>query len=216
MAGTPMSEPKPAVPALVPAAGGAPLAEVAAGKALERLLPEASAEQRKAVVTLIAPWAGTLVRALDDLVRIPGTNIGIGLDAVVGFFFPAVGDAVTGLGSMALLFLAIRHKVPTVAIGRMLINIAIDTLVGSIPIVGDVFDVFWKSNRKNLDIIQKFKDNPKEKPHPSDYALVALGVAMSLASVVVPTVLMVLFGASIFTLIGGLLTMLFGGGSGAH
>jgi hypothetical protein len=216
MAGPPMSEPQTPPDAIIPASGGAQLAEVAAEKALERLLPDASAQQRKAVVTLIAPWAETLVRALDDLVRIPGTSRRIGLDAVVGFFFPAVGDAVTGVGSMALLFLAVRHKVPTVAIARMLFNIAMDTLVGSVPIVGDVFDVFWKSNRKNLEIIRKYKDNPKEKPHPSDYVLVALGVALAIANVVVPTVLLVLFGASIFTLVGSLLTMLFGSGSGAH
>lgn len=211
-----MSAAKPPTDAIVPAPGAQRLAETAAGHAMERLLPDASAQQRKAVVTLLAPWAEKLVRGLDDLVRIPGTKFGIGLDGVVGFFFPAAGDVVTGLGSVTLLFLALRHKVPTVVIGRMLINIAVDTLVGSVPIVGDVFDLFWKSNRKNLDLIQKFKDNPKEKPHPADYALVGLGVVLAVASVVIPTLVFVFFGATLFTLAGTLLSLLFGGGNSAH
>ena len=201
---------------IVPASGGKPLAEVAAEKAVDHLMPNATPSQRQAVATLVAPWAEKLVRALDEIVRVPGTNIGIGLDAVVGFFVPVAGDVVTGLGSIALLVLAIKNKVPTVAIARMLINIAIDTISGSVPVVGDIFDIFWKSNRMNLDIIEKFKDNPKEKPHAGDYALVALGIVMAVASFVIPIVMTFVFGATVFSLVGTLLTWLFSGGSAAH
>lgn len=204
-----MNTPKPSTDAIVPASAGKQLAETAAEKAVDRLMPDASPQQRKAIVTLVAPWAEKLVRALDEIIRIPGTNIGIGLDSVVGFILPGAGDVITGIGSIALLLLALKEKVPTVAIGRMLINIAVDTIAGSVPIVGDVFDVFWKSNRKNLDIIEKFKGNPKEKPHAGDYALVALGVVMAVASFVIPIVILVVFGATLFTLVGGALTMLF-------
>lgn len=203
-----MTSPKPSTHAIVPVAASAQLAETAAEKAVDRLLPDASSQQRKAIVTLVAPWAQKVVRSLDELVRIPGTNIGIGLDAIVGFFFPAAGDVVTGIGSLALLFLALKHKVPTIAIGRMLINIAIDTIAGSVPIVGDIFDLFWKSNRKNLDIIEKYKDNPKEKPHAGDYALVGLGVVMAIASFVIPIVIFFVFGASVVGLFGTLLALL--------
>jgi len=213
MDGTAMSTPKSSPHAIVPASGGKRLAETAAEEAVERLLPDASPQQRKAMVTLVAPWAEKLVRALDEMVRIPGTNISIGLDSIIGFLVPAAGDVVTGLGSISLLLLALKNKVPTVAIGRMLINIAIDTIAGSVPIVGDIFDVFWKSNRKNLDIIEKFKENPKEKPHAGDYALVGLGVVMAIASFVIPIVMVFVFGASLFTLLGTLIAWL---GGGAH
>ncbi len=211
-----MNEPTPPPHAIVPAQLGRDLAQTAAGKAVERLLPEATPQQRQAVATLVAPWAEKLVRTLDDVVRVPGTNLGIGLDAVLGFFFPAAGDVVTGLGSIALLLLALEHKVPTVAIGRMLMNIGVDTLAGSVPIAGDVFDIFWKSNRRNLEIIQKYKENPKEKPHPGDYALVGLGILLAVASVVVPLVVLLFFGASLFALLGSLVSLLFGGGAGGH
>jgi hypothetical protein len=207
-----MTEPAPSSTAIVPASVGQKLAATATDKAVSQLLPEATPEQRKAVATLVAPWAEKLVRALDDLVRVPGTKVGLGLDAVLGFFFPGAGDVVTGIGAISLLFLALRHKVPTVAIGRMLVNIGVDTLVGSVPVVGDLFDLFWKSNRRNLEIIEKFKANPQEKPTSGDYALVGLGILLVLASVVMPLVMVVFFGASVFALVGSLVALLFGGG----
>jgi hypothetical protein len=183
-------------------------------RAVDELLPTASPQQKKAVATLIAPWAERLVRALDDLIRIPGTKIGIGLDALLGFLFPGAGDWVTGLSSVSLLFLALKHRVPTVAIARMLMNILIDTVVGTLPLVGDAFDVFWKSNRKNLEIIEKYKNDPKQRPSPGDYALVGLGVVLAVASAVLPTLMFFLFGAALVTAVGGLLGSPFGHGGG--
>lgn len=207
-----MTDPAPPSSAIVPVAPAQKLAATATDKAVSQLLPEATPEQRRAVATLVAPWAEKLVRALDDLVRVPGTKFGLGLDGVVGFFFPGAGDVVTGIGALSLLFLAVRHKVPTVAIGRMLMNIGVDTLVGSVPVVGDLFDLFWKSNRRNLEIIEAYKANPKQQPTTGDYALVALGVLLVVASVVMPLVMVVFFGASAFALVGSLFALLFSGG----
>jgi hypothetical protein len=209
-----MTDPAPPSSAIVPVAPVQKLAVTATDKAVSQLLPEATPEQRRAVATLVAPWAEKLVRALDDLVRVPGTKFGVGLDAVLGFFFPGAGDVVTGIGAISLLFLAIRHKVPTVAIGRMLVNIGVDTLVGSVPVLGDLFDLFWKSNRRNLEIIESYKSDPQRQPKPSDYALVGLGVLLVVASVVMPLVMVVFFGASMFALVGSLLALVFGGGGG--
>src|SRR6266849_7791911 len=100
-------------------------------------------------------WAETLVRVLDDALLIPGTRIGVGLDAILGFLFPTLGDAATGLASLSLLVLALQRRVPKVVLGRMVFNILLDTLLGSIPIAGDVFDLFWRSNRRNLELIQR-------------------------------------------------------------
>src|SRR5690606_20727404 len=83
--------------------------------AIDRALGDkASPELRKAAADAVAPWATRLVRWLDDFIRVPGTKWGIGLDPIIGFLVPGAGDAVTGIGSISLLFLALKERVPTV------------------------------------------------------------------------------------------------------
>jgi hypothetical protein len=134
-------------------------------------------------------WAGHLVRLLDDGLRIPGTRIGIGLDAILGFLFPVLGDAATGLASLALLVLAFQMRVPKVVLLRMVANIALDTLLGCVPIVGDAFDLFFRSNRRNLELIQRYDQNPDRHASVTDYLIVGLGILAVLAAVVLPIVL---------------------------
>ena len=129
------------------------------------------------------------MRILDDALTIPGTHIGIGLDAIIGFFFPGLGDAATGLASLALVVLAFHMRVPKVVLARMIFNILIDTLVGSIPILGDAFDVFWRSNRKNLELIQRYDQNPDRHPTAADYVVVGLGVALVMVALALPIVI---------------------------
>ena len=78
---------------------------------------------------------------LDDRFRIPGTDVRFGLDPIIGILFPGIGDAVTGAGSVGLMALALRRGVPRVILFRMILNILVDVLAGSLPIVGDIFDV---------------------------------------------------------------------------
>ena len=134
-------------------------------------------------------WAVTLVRLLDDGLQIPGTHIGIGLDAILGFFFPTLGDAATGLASLSLLVLAFQMRVPPVVMARMVMNIAADTLVGSIPIFGDAFDLFWRSNRRNLQLIERYERDPDRKPTALHYLIVGLGIFFVVAAVVLPLLL---------------------------
>ncbi|MEO6601206.1 MAG: DUF4112 domain-containing protein [Polyangiaceae bacterium] len=135
------------------------------------------------------PWAHQLVRLLDDGLTIPGTRIGIGLDAIVGFLFPTLGDAVTGLGSLALLVLAFQMRVPKVVVLRVVFNIAIDVVIGCVPIAGDAFDLFWRSNRRNLGLLQRYEHDPLRRPDLADYLIVTLGIMLVLAAVVLPLVL---------------------------
>ena len=137
----------------------------------------------------IPAWALTLVRLLDDAVFIPGTRIGVGLDALLGFLFPTLGDAATGVASLALLVLGFQMRVPKVVLLRMVFNILLDTLLGAVPIAGDLFDLFWRSNRRNLELIQRYDRNPERKPSVADYVIVGLGVALVLAAVALPIVL---------------------------
>ena len=148
-----------------------------------------------------SPWAEKLVRFLDDGIRIPGTDFRFGLDAIIGFFLPGAGDFATGAGAMSLLLLAIRERVPTVVIGRMVVNIGIDTLLGSVPVVGDLFDLFFKSNRKNLELIEKYRDDPDAEPSFADYALVGAGALLILVSIALPLILLALIGGGLFSLL---------------
>ncbi len=136
----------------------------------------------------VPAWAEQLVYWLDTAVRVPGTNITIGLDAVLGFLLPTAGDALTGLGALALFSLAVRHRVPKVVLAKMLLNVAIDSLVGSIPLLGDAFDVLWRSNKKNLELIQRYRSEPGAPAKPADYVVVVLAGIVLLALLLLPFV----------------------------
>lgn len=94
-----------------------------------------------------------LSRYLDGLFRIPGTGWRFGLDALIGLI-PNIGDTLTFLPSMYILFSGVRYGVPKITLLRMALNIAIDYLVGMIPFIGDAFDFVWKSNKKNMNLIR--------------------------------------------------------------
>lgn len=149
-------------------------------------------------------WVEKYVRVMDDAVTVPGTKIGVGLDPLIGFVFPGAGDAITGVGSIALLLLALREGVPTVAIMRMVLNIGVDATVGMLPFAGDVFDVFFRSNRRNLAIIEAHRSG--EKPRFRDYVVVSLGVTLAIGSVVFPLILFWGVGAGLALTIWKLIT----------
>lgn len=91
---------------------------------------------------------------LDDLFRIPGLGWRVGLDALVGLI-PGVGDTATTLASLYVLTSAVRYRVPKVTLLRMGLNLGIDYAMGSLPLVGDLFDAWWKSNQKNIDLLRQ-------------------------------------------------------------
>jgi hypothetical protein len=96
----------------------------------------------------------TLAQWMDSAFEIPGTRIRIGLDPIIGLI-PGLGDLLTTLVSLYILGAARRFGAPRVTALRMAANIAIDLALGSLPVVGDVFDVFWKSNVKNVALLRR-------------------------------------------------------------
>jgi len=95
-----------------------------------------------------------LAHRMDNLFRIPGTEIRVGLDAVVGFV-PVVGDVLGLAPSIYIYQQGHRAGVSPNTKGRMLFNIAVDTAIGAIPLVGDVFDIGFKSKVKNVNLIRE-------------------------------------------------------------
>jgi hypothetical protein len=133
----------------------------------------------------VPQWARTLTRLLDDAIRIPGTDITIGLDPILGALLPELGDALTGVLSLTLLTVAYQERVPKWVLLRMLLNIGLDALLGAVPLVGDLFDFAFKANDKNLALIERHRGDPRQPATLGDKLVVvsAIGVALSLALV---------------------------------
>jgi len=105
---------------------------------------------------------GELLNRLDKLSRLfdtafilPGTNIRFGIEAVMRLI-PGIGDAAASALSCWLLYEAHRLKVPTAVFSRMVINVAIEGIVGAVPLLGDVFDVGFRANRRNVKILREY------------------------------------------------------------
>jgi hypothetical protein len=126
---------------------------------------------------------------LDSVFEIPGIRLRFGIDALLGLL-PGVGDTASALASIYILQAATKYGVPRITLARMTLNIGIDLMVGAIPIVGDLFDVYWKANRKNVDLLRRhFQANPltERRLKRSDglfvAGLIALIAALLLVSV---------------------------------
>jgi hypothetical protein len=94
---------------------------------------------------------------MDRAVKIPGTRITVGLDALLGLL-PVGGDVLTGAVQTGLVLVALYHyRVPKRLVMRMMGNVLLDVAVGSIPLLGDVFDVGFKANTRNVRLLQDYK-----------------------------------------------------------
>ncbi|HEX3325968.1 MAG TPA: DUF4112 domain-containing protein [Actinomycetota bacterium] len=95
-----------------------------------------------------------MARAMDEQFLVPGTNIRFGWDAILGLF-PGIGDALTSAISLLIVHHARQTGASPVLLARMLANVGVDFLLGSIPLVGDAFDLAWKANRKNARLLEQ-------------------------------------------------------------
>jgi hypothetical protein len=95
-----------------------------------------------------------LSHLLDDFLRIPGTQIRFGLDGIIGLI-PGIGDIIGAMASWIIILAAWLRGVPRITLARMLANVAIETIVGTVPILGDAFDIAWKANRRNYALLER-------------------------------------------------------------
>ena len=137
-------------------------------------------------------WAERWVRLLDDGIRVPGTKLRFGLDGILGFLLPEAGDALSVVSSLSLFWLAYQRKLPRSVLLRMALNVALDALVGAIPLLGDAFDLVWKANRKNLELIQRASEAQVGPPRPtrlSDRLFLAFVLLVLIGFLLLPLVL---------------------------
>jgi hypothetical protein len=126
--------------------------------------PKASQQTQPLKASLPKPLriAKALSVLMDSAIRIPFVNKTIGLDGVLGAF-PIAGDILTFGVALYGLGVALHYKVPNAILARMVGNIMVDLLVGAIPLLGDVFDVFFKANRRNYALLMDYLEN--HMPH---------------------------------------------------
>lgn len=111
-----------------------------------------------------------LAKLLDEAVGIPGTKLRVGLDSLVGLV-PLAGDGLTAVTSGYIIHRAKKLGVRKRTLTKMYRNVALDMLIGIVPLVGDVLDVGFKSNTRNLRLLEKDLERQGELPTPEDEAL---------------------------------------------
>jgi hypothetical protein len=154
----------------------------------EILPPRPTLKQRAAGSLFDDQNLDTLSHLLDDFLRIPGTPIRFGLDGIVGFI-PGIGDILGGLASSIIIVAAWVRGVPAITIARMIMNVAIETAVGSIPIVGNLFDIGWRANRRNYKLLEGSITDPARHSALSWIFFGVIGAAL-VAMMLLPAVLL--------------------------
>jgi NAD/NADP transhydrogenase beta subunit len=138
-----------------------------------------------------------LSRVLDTWFRIPGTSIRFGLDGIIGLV-PGIGDLLAGLASCILILAAWARGTPYVTIARMLVNLALDVIIGAVPLLGDVFDIAWKANRRNYALLTRHLEQPRRHLWRDWLFLVTIAVVIA-AILAVPVLLMAWLLHVVFT-----------------
>ena len=131
---------------------------------------------------------------LDEAFVIPGTGIRFGVDGIIGLI-PGLGDLLAGILSLVIPLAAWIRGVPYITLVRMLVNVAIGLLIGTIPIAGDVFDIFWKANRRNYRLLERSIAQPRRHTW-RDWAFLMM-LAMAVAAVFSAPLSLVLWAISL-------------------
>jgi hypothetical protein len=129
-----------------------------------------------------------IAQFLDNAFVVPGTSYRVGLDPIIGLI-PGIGDLISPLFTIGMLLHARELGVPKVVQARMLVNVAIDTLVGVIPLFGDLFDFAWKANEMNLALLE-LHAREERGASPGDWAFVILMITLVVVLGAIPFVLL--------------------------
>jgi uncharacterized protein DUF4112 len=125
-------------------------------------------------------FAKFLADLLDQRFTIPGTSIRIGLDPIISLV-PGIGDLLANLTGSLILVIAAQLGVPKVVLARMGINIAINTIIGAVPIFGDVVSIWYRSNVKNVELLQRYLARPSKRAESRDWLFVIVLIVGLLA-----------------------------------
>jgi hypothetical protein len=141
-----------------------------------------------------------LSRVLDTWFRVPGTSIRFGLDGIIGFI-PGIGDLLGGLASCIIPLAAYFRGVPVVTVARMVANLGIEVLVGMVPLLGNLFDIGWRANRRNFHLLERSLDAPHRDTWRDWLFMGVLGLALVLLAML-PFLLLLWVGGSLLHSLG--------------
>jgi Domain of unknown function (DUF4112) len=132
-----------------------------------------------------------LARLLDKAIVIPGTQVGIGIDPVIGLI-PGGGDFLGVMLSAYIVLEAARLGAPQATLGRMVLNIIIDGVIGAVPVIGDFFDFAWTSNTHNIKLLEehlKFPSQSKKADRWFVIGILLLLLVFAIALVALPIII---------------------------
>ena len=131
-----------------------------------------------------------LSRLMDNLITIPGTKVGVGLDPILGLL-PIGGDFLGIILSCYIVVEAARIGVSRATLGRMVVNIIVDGLVGAFPMLGDLFDFAWKANTLNIQLLEEHLKSPGQTQKADKWFILALVVGLLLIAIILVIVPMI-------------------------
>lgn len=117
-------------------------------------------------------FARFLAELLDQRFTIPGTSIRIGLDPIIGLI-PGIGDTLANLTGSAILLIGAQFNLPRIVLLRMALNVALNTVVGAIPFLGDLFSIWFRSNVRNAQLLERYATQHRQSAATADWLFVA-------------------------------------------
>ena len=124
-----------------------------------------------------------LSERLDELTKIPGTNQKVGIDAIIGVI-PILGDFIGAVFSTYIMYSGIKMGVSSKVVTKMAANIGIEFIIGSFPIIGDIFDILWKANKRNVELIEEATIE-NQKNYNLNYLITASLIILILGTILV-------------------------------
>jgi hypothetical protein len=153
---------------------------------VEVLAPEGKTRQTTGELD---PFIKLVSRLLDTIFQVPGTRIRFGVEPIIGLI-PILGDQATSLMSAALLYRSVAHRIPKIAMVRMALNILINAVIGMIPVIGDLFVLWYKPNIRNYKILERFAGRAGAVTR-GDWLFVSILIGSTFFLIVAVTVLLV-------------------------
>jgi Domain of unknown function (DUF4112) len=129
-----------------------------------------------------------MAQLLDSAFAIPGTSLRIGLDPIIGLV-PGIGDLISPLFTVGILWQAREFGIPKVVQLRMLFNVAIDTVLGLLPVLGDLFDFAWKANDMNMALLERHAQE-EHQATPGDWLFVLVMILLLIVIAALPFVVL--------------------------
>ena len=139
--------------------------------------------QRFSLAKFLAEW-------LDQRFTIPGTSIRIGLDPILGLI-PGIGDMIANLAGSAILLIAAQYRLPKIVLLRMGLNVALNAMIGAIPVLGDVFSIWFRSNVKNAQLLERYAGSEGRASNFGNWIFVVAvigGIVLLLIAILLATV----------------------------